>query len=77
MAPPLLSMNQEGENPQTPNSRQTVLADLVDVVSGYHRIYRSRHWLRAGYVEELYKVQRRSFRAVAGMAVRVIRRRLG
>lgn len=77
VAPALLSMNQEGENPQTPTSRQTVVADLIEVVSGYRRIYRSRHWLRAGYVEELYKVQRRTFRTVAGMAVRVIRRRLG
>ena len=76
IAPFLLSINQEGENPQTLNSHQTVVADLIEVVSGYRRIYRSPHWLRPGYVEELYKVQRRSFRTVAGMAVRVIRRRL-
>jgi hypothetical protein len=77
IAPALLSINQEGENPQTINSRQTVVADLVDVVSGYRRIYRCHHWLRPGYVEELYRVQRRSFRTVADMAFRVIRRRLG
>jgi len=33
-----------------------VVRDLVSAVGGYEREYRFRHWLRPGYVEELYRV---------------------
>jgi hypothetical protein len=61
----LLSINQEAEAPQ-PGGRQTVVADLVREVGGYQRIYRFRHWLRRGYVEELYKITPQSLDAKLG-----------
>jgi hypothetical protein len=77
IAPAVLSINQEGENPQTLSSHQTVVSDLVAAVGGYRRIYRCHHWLRPGYVEELYAVQRRPMRVMAGHALNFVRKRLG
>jgi hypothetical protein len=65
----LLSINQEAEAPQ-PGGRQTVVPDLVRHVGGYQRIYRFRHWLRSGYVEELYKITPQPFGAKLGEWVR-------
>ncbi len=51
-----LSINQEARALQSKASRQTVVRDLVKQVGGYTTHYRFRHWLRAGYVEELFAV---------------------
>ena len=56
LAPLLLSINQEGENPQTAELVQPVVGDLVREVGGYRRVYRFLSWLRTGYVEELFEV---------------------
>ncbi len=56
IAPAVLSINQESESYQTATSRLPVVSDLVDRVGGYRRVYRFPHWLRVGYVEELYAV---------------------
>lgn len=56
VAPALLSINQEAEGPQTATSRQLVLHEIVSEVGGFRRLYRFPHWLRVGYVEELYAV---------------------
>jgi hypothetical protein len=76
IAPAVLSINQEGEAPQSATSNQTVVADLIAAVGGYRRIYRSLHWLRPGYVEELYAVERRSLRVLARHALHYARTRL-
>ncbi len=54
----VLSINQEAAAPQTQARCQSVVADLVREVGRYRRAYRFRHWLRAGYVEELYRPMR-------------------
>jgi hypothetical protein len=58
IAPALLSINQEAEGPQTADSVQLVVHDVVEAVGGFRRVYRFPHWLRQGYVEELYTVER-------------------
>ena len=57
VAPALLSINQESEGVQTASSRMPTVARLVDRVGGFRRVYRFPHWLRVGYVEELYAVE--------------------
>ena len=54
-----LSINQEARAPQSPNTntKHTVVRDLVSTAGGYERLYRFRHWLRPGYVEELYRIR--------------------
>jgi putative sugar O-methyltransferase len=51
-----LSINQEARAPQSEGVCQTVVRELVKEVGGYRQVNRSRHWLQAGYVEELYRV---------------------
>jgi hypothetical protein len=51
-----LSINQEARGPQYAANVQTVVRDLVQQVGGYRPVYRFRHWLRAGYAEELYEL---------------------
>ena len=51
-----LSINQEARAMQSDRDRQTVVRDLAAQVGGYRRQYRFRHWLRAGYVEELFAI---------------------
>jgi hypothetical protein len=51
-----LSINQEARNAQHGTNSQTVVRDLVQQVGGYRLLYRFRHWLRAGYAEELYEL---------------------
>jgi hypothetical protein len=53
--PLLLSINQEAHLP-TATGRQLSVPELVDTVGGYRRLQRHRHWLRQGYVEELYRL---------------------
>lgn len=48
----LLSINQEARLPD-----QTPVAELVRLAGGYRLVARHRHWLRAGYVEELYRTE--------------------
>jgi hypothetical protein len=52
-----LSINHEAETPIGVSTlRHLVVADIVDEVGGFERLYRCPCWVRAGYVEELYKV---------------------
>lgn len=53
--PLLLSINQEAHLP-TATGHQMSVPELVDEVGGYRLLQRHRHWLRQGYVEELYAV---------------------
>lgn len=58
----VLSINQEASAGQTATrlaggrAMQGVVQDLASAVGGYRRVYRFRHWLRPGYIEELYRV---------------------
>lgn len=54
----LVSINHEARGPRTPALRQNVVRDLVRQAGGFTRQGRSRHWLRAGYVEEVFAVDR-------------------
>jgi hypothetical protein len=49
-----LSINQESRAPQSASNRQTVVRELVREAGGFRLSYRFRHWLRAGYAEELF-----------------------
>lgn len=49
--PHILSINQEAGLPG-----QTSVPDLIGKAGGYRRGARHRHWLRAGYVEEHYRL---------------------
>lgn len=52
-----LSINQESRNTMmTGNLKQNVVSELVSEGKGYERVYRFPHWMREGYVEELYKI---------------------
>jgi hypothetical protein len=75
ITPLLLSINQEGENPQTPTSNQPVVADLIAEVGRYRRLYRFHNWVRAGYVEELYETQPPSLRWAVKQAARIMEAR--
>ena len=50
-----LSINQEARALQSGAQQQSVVRELVDEAGGFRRATRHRHWLRAGYVEELYR----------------------
>lgn len=50
-----LSINQEARALQSGAEKQSVVRELVDEAGGFRRALRFRHWLRAGYVEELYR----------------------
>lgn len=52
-----LSINQESKNTMMIGAlRQNVVSELVFDAKSYERIYRFPHWMREGYVEELYKI---------------------
>jgi len=51
--PLFLSINQEGHL-ATPDGHQTSVPELVAEAGGFTLRNRHRHWLRQGYVEELY-----------------------
>lgn len=51
-----LSINQESGAWNTDRTRQNIVGDLVATRGGFKRTYRFPYWLRAGYVEELYRV---------------------
>ena len=51
-----LSVNQEGQAPNSGDASQSIVHELVRRSDGYRRIYRFPDWMRVGYVEELYKV---------------------
>lgn len=56
--PLYLSINQEARAMQNPVDRQTAVRELVEEAGGYRPQYRFRHWIRAGYVEELFSLSR-------------------
>lgn len=49
-----LSINQEAQA-AVGGVKQNWVSELFDEVGGFRRILRMRHWLRAGYVEEVYE----------------------
>jgi len=51
-----LSINQEGQAPDQFMNPQSVVFSLVEAAGGFKRQYRFPHWMRATYVEELYRV---------------------
>jgi putative sugar O-methyltransferase len=51
-----LSINQEGQALDTFCLPQSVVYQLVEENGGFERSYRFPHWMRAGYVEELYRI---------------------
>jgi len=53
-----LSINHEGMHPLTAGKRHLRVADVVDKVGGFRRLARFPFWLRKGYVEQLYEVER-------------------
>jgi hypothetical protein len=52
----LFSINQEGEAPDSFGNPQTVVFKLTETEGGFTRLHRYMHWMRVGYVEELYRV---------------------
>ncbi len=50
-----LSVNQEARAAQAGDARQTVVRDLAAEAGGWRPVSRNRHWLRPGYVEEVYR----------------------
>ena len=51
-----LSINHEAESPIGASAARTlVVGDVVQEVGGFERLYRFPCWVRAGYVEELYR----------------------
>jgi hypothetical protein len=56
--PLLLSINQEAHL-GTPSGHQRSVAELVEDVGRYRLANRHRHWLRQGYVEELFELDPR------------------
>jgi hypothetical protein len=53
----IYSINQEARARQVGNARQTPVRELVGEAGGFARSSRHRHWLRAGYVEEIFRRQ--------------------
>jgi len=51
-----LSINHEAETPMGESSKHLVVSEAIEEVGGFERQYRFPCWVRAGYVEELYKV---------------------
>jgi hypothetical protein len=50
-----LSINQEAQVHWGDVGPQNCVANLMDDVGGFRRVLRQRHWLRQGYVEEVYE----------------------
>jgi hypothetical protein len=51
------SVNQEGQGRNTGGRSQNIVWELAERAGGFRRLHRFPHWLRAGWVEELYEVQ--------------------
>lgn len=52
----LLSINQESGAIQSLTSVQPSVPEIVAKAGGWRRVHRFPHWIRSGYVEELYEV---------------------
>jgi putative sugar O-methyltransferase len=52
-----LSINQEARARNAGDHFQSVVSDVVARNGGFSRSYRFPHWMRAGYVEELYRIE--------------------
>jgi|SRR6266446_1650420 len=52
--PRVLSINQEARVP-VGGVAQNLVSDLFAEAGGFRRAFRMRHWMRAGYVEEVYE----------------------
>ena len=53
-----LSINHEAQSTMTPTRQQLNISTILKDYANFTRQYRSRYWLREGYLEELYKVAR-------------------
>jgi len=52
-----LSINQESQNTMMVGDlKQHIVSELVSEARGFEKVYRFPYWLRAGYIEELYKI---------------------
>jgi len=54
----LMSINQESKPPYGEGLAHVSVPELTGEVGGYELAYRFPHWLRAGYVVELYRIAR-------------------
>lgn len=52
-----LSINQEGEAPVSVGGRNLNISRLMKSFPSFRRLHRSRHWVREGYVEEIYDIR--------------------
>tara|TARA_Y100000590_G_C15723251_1_gene1014228 strand:- start:1143 stop:2315 length:1173 start_codon:yes stop_codon:yes gene_type:complete len=52
----LLSINQEARNDDAVGGKQHAVYDLLNLSENFKLIYRSRDFLRLGYIEELYSI---------------------
>ncbi|PKN89113.1 MAG: hypothetical protein CVU51_01895 [Deltaproteobacteria bacterium HGW-Deltaproteobacteria-1] len=52
-----LSINQEGEAPIPCGGRNLNISRLMKSFPSFRRLHRSRHWVREGYVEEVYGIR--------------------
>jgi hypothetical protein len=50
-----LSINQEAKAHYGGKEPQNCVRELIDEIGGWHCISRQRHWLRQGYVEEVFE----------------------
>jgi hypothetical protein len=50
------SVNQEGQGRNTGGKSQNVVWHLIEKSGGFRRMHRFPHWLRAGWIEELYEI---------------------
>jgi hypothetical protein len=51
------SINQEGEAPIPCGGRNLNISRLMQSLPSFRRLHRSRHWVREGYVEEVYAIR--------------------
>ena len=53
-----VSVNHEAETPVTPRiANQLNVSRLLRSFPSFHRLHRSRYWMREGYVEEIYAIR--------------------
>jgi hypothetical protein len=50
----LLSINQESEGRSNSSEQQMIVSRETQTIGGFRRVYRFLHWMRPGYVEELF-----------------------
>ncbi len=50
----LLSINQESEGKSNESEKQMIVHRQIEAAGGFRQDYRFPHWLRSGYVEELF-----------------------